>query len=78
MLNLRAIESFHIGGRSATLRGFQPEHRRLAPRYAPRAINPDGDCVTGRMYAQAFRQSDVFRFIGQMLKGAGFAAEPAV
>jgi pimeloyl-ACP methyl ester carboxylesterase len=57
MLNLRAIESFHIGGRSVTLRGFPPEHRRLAQSAAPRAINPDGDCVTGQMYAQAFRLS---------------------
>jgi len=54
MLNLRAIESFHIGGRSVTLRGFPPEHRRLAQSAAPRTINPDGDCVTGQMYAQAF------------------------
>lgn len=57
MLNLRAIESFHFGGRNVTLSGLPTEQRRLAQGAAPRAINPDGDYVTGQMYAQVFRLS---------------------
>ena len=55
MLALRSIESFHVGGEVVSLAGLPVGRRRLAQGAAPRAIDPNGDYVTGQMYAQAFR-----------------------
>lgn len=55
MLILRAIEGFHIGGEVVTLSGLPVEQHRLAQGAASRSVDPNGDYVTGQMYAQVFR-----------------------
>jgi pimeloyl-ACP methyl ester carboxylesterase len=53
-MEVRAIESFFVGGRSVALSGLPMQEWRIAGR-APFTIDPDGDAVTGQMYVQAFR-----------------------
>ena len=57
MIGLRSIESFHVGGTDLTLSGLPVAERRMAVGAAPRRIDPNGACVTGQMYVQAYRQA---------------------
>lgn len=56
MIGLRAIESFFISGRDVALQGLPVMQRRMAQGATPRTVDPNGTCVTGQMYVQAFRQ----------------------
>jgi pimeloyl-ACP methyl ester carboxylesterase len=53
---IREIESFFVGGRDVTLSGLPVERRRMAQGGPPRLVDPNGDVVTGQMYAQLYRQ----------------------
>lgn len=52
---LADIESFFVGGRAVTLGGLPVTQRRMAQGGPARAVNPNGDYVTGQLYAQYFR-----------------------
>jgi len=54
-LALRAIDSFHIGGRRHRVTGLPVPLRRLAQNGAPRPVDPNGDHMVGQMYVQAYR-----------------------
>ncbi|HEY2131916.1 MAG TPA: esterase [Acetobacteraceae bacterium] len=56
MIGLRSIDSFYVGGTDLTLAGLPVAERRMAAGAAPRRIDPNGACVTGQMYVQAYRQ----------------------
>ncbi|MBU6257090.1 MAG: esterase [Burkholderiales bacterium] len=53
-IQLRSIGSFLVGGAIRSLRGLPPRQARLAQGAEPRAIDPNGDLMTGQLYAQVF------------------------
>jgi pimeloyl-ACP methyl ester carboxylesterase len=81
-LRLRSIRSFHVGGSVCNLRGLPVEMRRFAQNGAARAVDPNGDHVTGQMYVQAYLQAEprhrwpVLLWHGGGMTGANWESTP--
>ncbi|WP_194150709.1 alpha/beta fold hydrolase [Variovorax guangxiensis] len=54
-INLKAISSLFVGGKTAVLSDLPVEHRSMVLNGAPREVNPNGHHVYGQMYAQHFQ-----------------------
>lgn len=57
-LRLRRIHSFFVGGELRSLQGLPLEQRRFAQNGPLRAVDPNGDYITGQMYVQAYLQAE--------------------
>ena len=56
VLALRAVGSFHVGGRAHVLQGLPVEQVRLAVGGPARPVDPNGTHISGQMYVQYFLQ----------------------
>ena len=56
VIALKAVGSYHVGGRLHVLDKLPVESVRLAYGAAPRAVDPNGTHVSGQMYVQYFLQ----------------------
>lgn len=70
-LRLRAIRSFFVGGRVHTLQGQPVEQRRFAQNGPARAVDPNGEYVSGQMYVQAYLQEQPRRPVPLLLWHGG-------
>lgn len=56
VIALKAVGSYHVGGRLHVLDKLPVESVRLAYGAAPRAVDPNGTHISGQMYVQYFLQ----------------------
>lgn len=81
-MHLRAVGSFHVGGRAHRLTGLPVEQLRLAQQGPARAVDPNGTHITGQMYAQYFLQQEpridipLLLWHGGGMTGANWEATP--
>ncbi len=81
-IELRDISSFHVGGQVKALRGRPVEQRRFAQNGPLRAVDPNGDHITGQMYVQRYLQArpryslPVLFWHGGGMTGANWEATP--
>lgn len=82
VLQLRAIQSFSIGGMVRRLQDLPVEQRRFAQNGPLRPVDPNGDHVTGQMYVQAYLQAvprhplPVLLWHGGGMTGANWESTP--
>lgn len=81
-LQLRQITSFFVGGGIRSLSGLPVEHLRFAQNGPMRAVDPNGDYISGQMYVQAYLQAEprhplpVVLWHGGGMTGANWESTP--